>query len=109
MILALASLLAVAAAVPQKARPTTEVYKTYCQACHMADGNSVLEPMNFADGVWKHGNTPEKVAGVIANGVPGSAMLPFKAKLNPAEVRALAEYVRAFDPALKAPPKTGTK
>jgi mono/diheme cytochrome c family protein len=105
MILLLASLLAVAGAGPAKARPAAEVYKTYCQACHMADGNSVLEPMNFADGVWKHGSTPENVAGVIANGVPGSAMLPFKAKLKPSEVRALAEYVRAFDPALKA----GTK
>ena len=105
MILALASILTIAAAAPESRSPTAEVYKTHCQVCHMVDGNSPLEPMNFADGVWKHGNTPVKVAAIIAEGAPGTAMLPFKAKLTPAEIRALAAYVRAFDPKLARRPR----
>jgi mono/diheme cytochrome c family protein len=101
-----ASLLMVAAAATEKAPPVAEVYKTHCQSCHMADGDSPLEPLNFVDGLWKHGSTPTKVAGVIAEGVPGTAMLPFNAKLTPAQVRALAAYVRAFDKSLKPPAKT---
>ena len=104
-----ASFLMVAAAATQKAPPVAEVYKTHCQSCHMADGDSPLEPLNFVDGTWKQGTTPAKVAGVIADGVPGSAMLPFKDKLTPAEVRALAAYVRAFDKSLKPSAKTGKK
>ena len=102
MILA-ATLLAVAAAAPEKV-VVAEVYKAHCQVCHMVDGNSPLPPMNFADGEWKHGPAAAKLAEVIANGVPGSAMLPFKEKLKPAEIRALADYVRKFDPKL-APKK----
>ena len=104
-----ASLLMIAAAAPEKAPPAAELYKTHCQSCHMADGDSPLEPLNFADGVWKHGSTPAKVAGVIADGAPGTAMLPFNAKLTPAEIRALAAYVRAFDKSLKPAAKARKK
>jgi mono/diheme cytochrome c family protein len=103
---ALAALLLVlpahaAADAPAKPPPVAEVYKTHCQSCHMADGDSPLEPLNFVDAFWKHGSTPAKVAAVIADGVPGSAMLAFKDKLTAAQVRALAAYVRAFDKKLK--------
>lgn len=94
MILLLA---AVVAAAPAASSPAAELYKTHCQSCHMADGNSPLEPLNFADGKWKHGTEAAKLAAVISDGVAGSAMLPFKAKLTPAEIRSLAEYVRGFD------------
>ncbi len=103
-----ASFLMIAAAAPEKSPAVAEVYKTHCQSCHMADGNSPLEPLNFVDGIWKHGSAPAKVAAVIADGVPGTAMLPFNSKLTPAEVKALAAYVRAFDKALK-PAKTAKK
>ena len=104
-----ASLLMLAAAAAEKPPPVAEVYKKHCQSCHMADGDSPLEPLNFVDRLWKHGSTPSKVAGVIADGVPGTAMLPFKAKVTPAEVRALAVYVRAFDKSLKPSPKARKK
>src|SRR5687767_2173337 len=100
-----ASLLMIAADTPGKAPAVAELYKTHCQSCHMADGDSPLEPLNFVDGTWKHSSAPAKVAGVIADGVPGTAMLAFKDKLTPAEVRALAAYVRAFDKKLKLPAK----
>src|SRR6185295_7723632 len=76
---------------------TLAVYKAKCQQCHMADGNSPLEPLNFADSKWTHGNTVEDLAKVIREGVPGTAMLPFESQLTPEEIQALARYVRSFD------------
>jgi mono/diheme cytochrome c family protein len=103
--------LALPAAAATKAAPykpseaTLEVYKVKCQACHMADGNSPLEPLNFADGTWKHGSSVKEIATVISEGVPGSAMLPFKTQIEPADVEALARYVRSFDKKPLAPAK----
>jgi mono/diheme cytochrome c family protein len=80
-----------------------ENYKATCQPCHMADGNAALKPMNFADGEWKHGTTPQALAKVIADGVPGTAMMPFKTRFSQKEILDLARYVRKFDPKLKGP------
>ena len=111
---ALASLLLAASAygmadAPEKPPSTAELYKTHCQSCHMADGDSPLEPLNFVDSTWKHGSAPAKVASVIADGVPGTAMLAFESKLTPAQVRALAAHVRAFDKRLKPAAKAKKK
>jgi mono/diheme cytochrome c family protein len=78
-----------------------ENYKATCQPCHMVDGNAALKPMNFADGEWKHGTTPQALAKVIAEGVPGTAMMPFKTRFSEKEILDLAKYVRKFDPKLK--------
>ncbi len=76
---------------------TLDLYKAKCQQCHMADGNSPLEPLNFADGKWTHGDKVEDIAKVISEGAQGTAMLPFKSQLTPEEIQALARYVRSFD------------
>jgi len=81
---------------------TLELYRAKCQSCHMADGNSPLEPLNFADGKWRHGSKPEDLAKVIAEGVPGSAMLPFQSQLTKEQIEALAAHVRSFDKSLQA-------
>ncbi len=85
---------------------TLDLYRSKCQQCHMADGDSPIEPMNFTDGEWTHGSKPEEVAKVITDGVTTTAMLPFKAQLTPAEIADLAAYVRSFDKSLKATRKT---
>jgi len=85
---------------------TLDLYRSKCQPCHLADGNSALEPMNFSDGKWTHGSKPADVAKVITEGVPTTAMLPFKAQLTPAEIADLAAYVRSFDKSLKATKRT---
>jgi mono/diheme cytochrome c family protein len=85
---------------------TLENYKAKCQSCHMPDGNSPLEPLNFVDGVWKHGSSVKDIAKVISEGVTGTAMLPFKGQLSDAEILALARYVRSFD---KKPEKAAVK
>jgi mono/diheme cytochrome c family protein len=76
---------------------TLELYKTKCQPCHLADGNSPIKEMNFADGEWIHGSKLTDVVKVIEEGVPGKAMLPFKEKLTKEEIEGLAKYVRTFD------------
>jgi cytochrome c oxidase cbb3-type subunit 3 len=95
---------AAAAAGDAPAKPsaeTLELYETRCQSCHMADGNSPLEPLNFTDAKWIHGSKPEQVAKVIAEGAEGTAMLPFKEQLTAAQIAELAAYVRSFDKTLK--------
>ncbi len=92
----------VAPATSPQEPPTAELYRAKCQQCHMAGGNSPLEPMNFADAKWTHGSKPAEVAKVISEGVTGTAMLSFKPQLRPEQVTALAAYVRAFDKTLKA-------
>jgi len=76
---------------------THAVYKAKCQVCHMADGNSPLEPLNFTDGKWIHGNTIADITKNITDGAPGTAMLSFKSQLTPEEIAGLARYVRSFD------------
>jgi mono/diheme cytochrome c family protein len=78
-----------------------EIYKTRCQVCHAADGNSPMPNMSFADGVWRHGSTIKEVTNTITNGVPATAMMPFKTQLSPAEITAMARFVRKFDKKLK--------
>ena len=78
------------------------LYESKCQACHMADGNSQIMPnMSFADGIWKHGSTLKAVQTTISTGVPGTAMIAWKEQLTPAEIAALAKFVRKFDKKLK--------
>jgi mono/diheme cytochrome c family protein len=78
-----------------------EIYKTKCAVCHTPEGNSPIEPMNFTDGIWKHGSSVKEVMNTINNGVQGTAMMPFKAQFSEGEVAALARKVRSFDKKLK--------
>ena len=94
---------------PASGKTAEENYKATCQPCHMADGNAALKPMNFADGEWKHGTTPQALAKVIAEGVPGTAMMPFKTRFSEKEILELAKYVRKFDPKLKGAPAAPAK
>jgi mono/diheme cytochrome c family protein len=106
-ILALCPVLVLAQPPAGESRPAEDLYKTNCQPCHMADGNAALEPMNFADGKWKHGSSVAEVAKTITNGVPGTAMVPFQGRFSEQEILALAKYVRKFDKNLKSAPAAG--
>jgi len=54
--------MAAAADAYKPSEATLELYKAKCQQCHMADGNSPLEPLNFIDGKWTHGDKVEDIA-----------------------------------------------
>jgi mono/diheme cytochrome c family protein len=92
-----------AAGASKASAETLELYKAKCGLCHLADGNSPLPPLNFTDGEWKHGSSIKEIAGVISEGVPGTAMLPFKTQIDPPKIQALARYVRSFDKKPLAP------
>lgn len=98
---------AVASAQGKPTEATLELYKTKCLACHLADGNSPIPEMNFANGNWKHGTKVAELVKVITEGVPGTAMVAFGEQLSAAEIDALARYVRTFDKKLK--PEKGGK
>lgn len=82
----------------QKAR---ENYEKICQPCHGPEGKSPMPTMNLLDGEWKQGSSTAAIAKVIAEGIPGTAMLPNKDKLAKEEILELARLVRSFDPKLK--------
>lgn len=77
------------------------LYKKHCVICHGAAGTSPLPNAAFADGVWVHGSTVKALSGVIKEGVKGTVMQPWGAKLSDAEIEALARHVRRFDKKLK--------
>jgi mono/diheme cytochrome c family protein len=79
-----------------------EHYRLTCQPCHGVEGKGVVPLMSLADGEWKHGSSTQNVAKTIANGVKGTAMLPFKDKFTRAEILELAKLVRSFDKRLKS-------
>ena len=97
------TLVGVVPAAGQSAAPATAAdnYKTHCAVCHTPTGDSPIQMMNFIDGEWRHGSQVKDIVKVITEGVPSSAMMPFKEKLSEAEILALAKYVRAFDKHLK--------
>ena len=77
------------------------LFKQHCQLCHGANGTSPLPNASFTDGVWVHGSSLKEIQNTITNGAKGTVMVGFASKLKPAEIEALAKYVRAFDKALK--------
>ena len=108
-ILALAAPAAAQAARPTSNRPAQELYVQNCQMCHMPDGNAAIKDMNFADGEWKHGTVIKAQVKIVADGVPGTAMMAFKDRLSDAEILALVKYVRNFDKKLAAKPAAKSK
>ena len=107
--LAFASVASAQAGRPTTNRPAQELYVQNCQMCHMADGNAAIKQMNFADGEWIHGTTIKQLVKVVADGVTGTAMMPFKDRLSDQEILALVKLVRAFDKKLAAAPATKAK
>jgi mono/diheme cytochrome c family protein len=80
-----------------------ELFAANCAVCHGPEGaGTPLSPdMAFKNRKWKHGNRPQDVVATIINGVPSTPMLPFKGRLTPAEISALASLVRSFDKTAK--------
>lgn len=86
----------------EKAREKAEEnYRMVCQPCHGPGGKSPLPDMSLVGREWKHGTSTEAIVKVIAEGVPGTAMLPNKQRFTQEEMVALARLVRSYDPKLK--------
>ncbi len=79
-----------------------ELYLARCVSCHgpKGEGNGVLSkdmkgppPSDLASGKWKHGDRPQDVLGVIANGARDGQMPGWKSVYNDEQMRAVAAYV----------------
>lgn len=88
-------------AAPAPVSEVARLYRLHCQLCHGANGKAPIPEMAFVERKWKHGTSSAQMAKVITEGVKGTAMMPFKSKLKPEQILALAKHVRAFDPTLK--------
>ena len=94
---ALAALLALAAAPARAAEDGKALFAQKCASCHGPDGKGQT-PMGKklgAKDLTKEQNEPvAELVKDIENGKPPK-MLPYKGKLTPEQIKALAEYVKA--------------
>jgi mono/diheme cytochrome c family protein len=78
------------------------VYLARCASCHGESGRGdgpisrglAGPPVgDLTDTEWKHGDRPEQVLDVIAQGVPDTVMPPWKTSLSSSDLRGAAAYV----------------
>ena len=67
------------------------IYTAQCATCHGADGASV-GTVNLRTGRFRRATTDRELTQLIANGIPGSGMPPFK--FNSAEIAGVVAYLR---------------
>jgi cytochrome c oxidase cbb3-type subunit 3 len=94
-----------------------EVFLARCASCHgesgrgdgpIARGLAGPPVGNLTDAQWKHGDSPDQVLAVVAQGVPNSAMAGWKSTLSDRALHAVTAYTyylagRPVPPALRAP------
>jgi mono/diheme cytochrome c family protein len=75
------------------------LYEAKCKSCHALDGKGT-EAMkkkkvpDMTDKAWQTAHSKAKIADAITNGIAGTPMKPFKDKLKPEEIDAIATYVK---------------
>ena len=67
------------------------LYTTHCAQCHGATGDSV-GTVNLRSGKLKNASTDQQLMGLLATGIPGTGMPPFK--FNNAEQTGIVAYLR---------------
>lgn len=85
---------------PARLEAGKALYAKNCMACHgeKGDGNGPAgkmmkpKPRDFREAKFVNGDKPENIFKTIAEGLPGTAMAPFKA-LSEEDRSALAHYV----------------
>ncbi len=77
------------------------LYDAKCKVCHAADGKGTeamkknkIPDMTVAD--WQSKHDKASVVKAITDGVDGTKMKPFREKLKPEEIEAVAVYVKAM-------------
>ncbi len=79
-----------------------EIYLDRCLACHGPDGKgdgplakglTGPPPRNLADEPWKHGDRPEQVLTVLADGVKDAQMPGWAGTYGPDDLKAVAAYL----------------
>jgi cytochrome c oxidase cbb3-type subunit 3 len=79
-----------------------EIYLDRCLSCHgptgrgdgpLAKGLTGPPPRNLALDPWKHGDRPEQVLSVLADGVKDAQMPGWSGTYGPYDLKAVAAYV----------------
>ncbi|HTV00630.1 MAG TPA: PQQ-dependent sugar dehydrogenase [Luteitalea sp.] len=91
--LALAGVALIAHAQPATPTGVAATYATACANCHGPSLQGGQGP-SLVDDENKHGDSDEAIARVIADGVPNTPMMGFKATMSPQQIRALVIYIR---------------
>lgn len=73
-----------------------KVYQLQCQSCHGPEGNHPIPLYDLAHREFKHGDSVEQIAETVREGIPATAMQPFKKRLPDDKITAVAHYVRWF-------------
>lgn len=69
-----------------------QVYGQMCAACHGPTGGGLIGP-NLTDEYWIHGSSPDKIYGVVRDGVLAKGMPAWGASLGEEKVRASVAYL----------------
>jgi len=92
----------------QSVRPNRElrlgkkVYEANCTSCHGVTGDgkgpaaraiASTKPRNFLEEDFRFGATPKEVLKTVSEGIPGSAMPPWKDALSLKEREAVIQYI----------------
>jgi mono/diheme cytochrome c family protein len=88
---------------PNKDRPATQLYGTYCITCHGRDGRSQTNKGKYShardltDAAWQEDVSDERIYNSIMNGRNLRGNMPaFKDKLSEKEADSLVGFVREF-------------
>jgi len=76
-----------------------KLFKMNCATCHGANGDLVgglPTARNLVEGQWKAGEGSIAHFKVLQNGIPGKAMVGFKAQLKPYERWALVNFIESI-------------
>lgn len=77
------------------------LYKTHCRSCHGATGvptprmAAMYKNLLAIDSAYLAGRSEDSIVVVLAAGI-GDYMKPYKGKLTPEEIRAVAAYCRVL-------------
>jgi len=74
------------------------IFREKCSMCHgiTGKGYAAIKTPNFTDPKWQAAHTDKELLSAIENGVPGTAMVSFKGKLTPQQMKAVLQYIRSF-------------
>lgn len=76
---------------PADIRYGAQIYAAQCSACHGTNGTQI-GGVDLGGGQLRRAASDQDLRAVLANGIPGTAMPPFR--LDPSEVTAIVAYIR---------------
>ncbi len=82
---------------PAPAPSGEQVYVQNCAACHGAQGEGGVGPA-LKPNAFIQGASDDELKALLLNGRPGTAMMAFQGQLNPAELEAVMQLLRAWQP-----------